>query len=140
MGMSRPRFDWRERSRAVAAPGGFLTLLLTSPAAAEKRIALVIGNSTYQNVTPLDHPSKDAELMADTLDGLGFTLIGGRAQLNLDKTAINNAVKNFGRLVQGADVALFYYAGHGVQVSGPNYRHQFRACFRPQRLRNVQAI
>jgi uncharacterized caspase-like protein len=59
--------------------------------------------------------------MADTLDGLGFTLIGGRAQLNLDKTAMDNAVQNFGRQVQGADVALFYYAGHGVQVSGSNY-------------------
>jgi uncharacterized caspase-like protein len=96
-------------------------LLSTSPAAAEKRIALVIGNSTYQNVTPLDNPSKDAVLMADTLDSLGFTLIGGRAQLNLDKTAIDNAVQNFGRQVQGADVALFYYARHGVQVSGSNY-------------------
>lgn len=96
-------------------------MLSTSPAAAEKRIALVIGNSTYQNVTPLDNPSKDAVLMADTLDSLGFTLIGGRAQLNLDKTAIDNAVQNFGRQVQGADVALFYYARHGVQVSGSNY-------------------
>jgi uncharacterized caspase-like protein len=105
----------------MAAATGFLTLLSTSPAAAEKRIALVIGNSSYQNVTPLDNPSKDAALMADTLDGLGFTLIGGRAQLNLDKTAMDNAVQNFGRQVQGADVALFYYAGHGVQVSGSNY-------------------
>jgi hypothetical protein len=121
MEMSRPRFDWRGENRALAAAAGFLALLSTSPAAAEKRIALVIGNSTYQNVTPLDNPSKDAELMADTLDGLGFTLIGGRAQLNLDKTAIDNAVQNFGRQVQGADVALFYYAGHGVQVSGSNY-------------------
>jgi len=119
--MSRPRFDWRGKSRALAAAAGFLTLLSTSPAAAEKRIALVIGNSTYQNVTPLDNPSKDAVLMADTLDSLGFTLIGGRAQLNLDKTAMDNAVQNFGRQVQGADVALFYYAGHGVQVSGSNY-------------------
>ena len=119
--MSRPRFDWRGENRALAAAAGFLALLSTGPAAAEKRIALVIGNSTYQNVTPLDNPSKDAELMADTLDGLGFTLIGGRAQLNLDKTAIDNAVQNFGRQVQGADVALFYYAGHGVQVSGSNY-------------------
>ena len=119
--MSRPRFDWRGKSRALAAAAGFLTLLSTSPAAGEKRIALVIGNSTYQNVTPLDNPSKDAVLMADTLDSLGFTLIGGRAQLNLDKTAMDNAVQNFGRQVQGADVALFYYAGHGVQVSGSNY-------------------
>src|SRR5207244_11653160 len=59
--------------------------------------------------------------MADTLGGLGFTLLGGRAQLDLDKSAMDAAVQNFGRQVQGADVALFYYAGHGVQVRGTNY-------------------
>jgi Caspase domain/Domain of unknown function (DUF4189) len=121
MGMSRLDFDWTRKRHVVAALAGLLALLSAVPAAAEKRVALVIGNSTYQNVTPLDNPSKDAALMADTLDGLGFTLIGGRAQLNLDKTAMDNAVQNFGRQVQGADVALFYYAGHGVQVSGSNY-------------------
>jgi caspase domain-containing protein/uncharacterized protein DUF4189 len=91
------------------------------PAAAEKRIALVIGNSAYRNITALDNPSKDAALMAETLSGLGFTLVGGRAQLDLDKQAMDNAVQSFGRQVQGADVALFYYAGHGVQVAGSNY-------------------
>jgi hypothetical protein len=138
--MRRPFANWTGNRGTLPALIGFLALLFAGPAAAEKRIALVVGNSAYQNITRLDNPRNDAVLMADTLLGLGFTLIGGRAQLNLDKTAINNAVKNFGRLVQGADVALYYYAGHGVQVSGPNYRHQFRACFRPQRLRNVQAI
>jgi hypothetical protein len=107
------------------APFWWLVLLLTtlsvSPAAAEKRVALVIGNSTYRNITPLDNPSKDAGLMADTLSGLGFTLVGGGAQLNLDKPAMDKAVQDFGQRVQGADVALFYYAGHGVQVGGSNY-------------------
>jgi len=98
-----------------------LSLLLMAPAAAEKRIALVVGNSAYQNVTRLDNPRNDATLMATTLSGLGFTLIGGRAQLDLDKPAMDLAVQNFGRQVQGADVALFYYAGHGVQVAGSNY-------------------
>ncbi|WP_024343179.1 caspase family protein [Bradyrhizobium japonicum] len=93
----------------------------TSPAAAEKRIALVVGNSAYKNITPLDNPSKDASLMAETLGTLGFTLIGGRAQLDLDKGGMDVAVQSFGRQVQGADVALFYYAGHGVQVAGPNF-------------------
>ena len=59
--------------------------------------------------------------MAETLSALGFTLIGSRAQLDLDKPAMDLAVQTFGRQVQGADVALFYYAGHGVQVSGSNY-------------------
>ena len=98
-----------------------IALLFVTPAAAEKRVALVIGNSSYQNVPRLDNPRNDAALMAETLSALGFTLIGSRAQLDLDKPAMDLAVQTFGRQVQGADVALFYYAGHGVQVSGSNY-------------------
>ena len=93
----------------------------SAPAFAEKRIALVVGNSAYQNVTRLDNPKNDALLMADTLGGLGFILIGGGAQTDLDKAALDLAIQNFGRQIQGADVTLFYYAGHGVQVSGSNY-------------------
>jgi uncharacterized caspase-like protein len=98
-----------------------LAVSLASPALAEKRIALVIGNSAYQNVAPLDNPANDATLMAQTLKDLGFSLTGGSAQLNLTKPALDDAVQEFGRQVQGADVALFYYAGHGVQVRGSNF-------------------
>jgi Caspase domain/Domain of unknown function (DUF4189) len=105
----------------MAAFAAWLTLILVAPAAAEKRIALVIGNSAYQNVPRLDNPRNDAALMAETLATLGFTLVGGRAQLDLDKSTMDTAVQAFGRQVQGADVGLFYYAGHGVQVSGSNY-------------------
>ena len=59
--------------------------------------------------------------MGETLASLGFVLIGGHAQLDLDKSALDSSVQNFGRQVQGAAVALFYYAGHGVQVGGSNY-------------------
>ena len=109
------------RNWVVAALASLLALTSIVPAAAEKRVALVVGNSAYQNVTRLDNPRNDAGLMAQTLSALGFTLIGSRAQLDLDKSAMDAAVQNFGRQVQGADVALFYYAGHGVQVSGANY-------------------
>jgi TPR repeat protein len=98
-----------------------MLLGLASPAFAEKRVALVIGNSAYQNVAPLENPVNDAALMADTLKGLGFSLTGNGAQLNLDKRALDDAVQAFGRQVQGADVAMFYYAGHGVQVRGSNF-------------------
>jgi TPR repeat protein len=94
---------------------------LTSSAHAEKRVALVVGNSAYQNVGRLDNPANDASLMADTLRDLGFTLVGSGAQLDLDKAALDGAVQSFGQKIQGADVALFYYAGHGVQVRGSNY-------------------
>src|SRR6202047_342743 len=90
-------------------------------ALADKRVALVIGNSAYRSVSSLDNPANDANLMADTLRALGFSLIGGKAQLDLDKSALDKAIQDFGRQIQGAGVALFYYAGHGVQVSGSNY-------------------
>lgn len=94
---------------------------LASAATGDKRIALVVGNSAYQNVAHLDNPKNDATLMARTLKELGFTLIGDGAQLNLDKAALDKAVQSFGRELQGAQVALFYYAGHGLQVHGSNY-------------------
>lgn len=103
---------------------GWILLLIAGfafPAHAEKRIALVVGNSAYRNVTPLDNPANDASLMAETLKGIGFSLIGNGAQLDLDKNALDEAVQSFGRQIQGANVAMFYYAGHGVQVRGANY-------------------
>jgi hypothetical protein len=119
--MSRTLANWTRNSRALAVVMALLPVLLGGPATAEKRIALVVGNSAYQNIARLDNPRNDATLMAETLSGLGFALIGGRAQLDLDKTALDTDVQNFGRQIQGADVALFYYAGHGVQVNGSNY-------------------
>jgi uncharacterized caspase-like protein len=96
-------------------------LLGAASALADKRVALVIGNSAYQNVRPLDNPKNDARLIADTLRSLGFNLVGGGARLDVDKAAVDRAVQAFGAQLQGADVGLFYYAGHGVQVSGANY-------------------
>jgi Caspase domain len=92
-----------------------------APARAEKRVALVIGNSAYLNVPRLDNPKNDARLMADTLLGLGFSLVGNGPQIDLNKTAFDNILQKFGNAVLGADVALFYYAGHGVQVAGRNF-------------------
>ena len=89
--------------------------------AVDKRVALVIGNSNYQNVSRLDNPVNDARLMAEALREAGFTLIGGGAQYDLDKVKFDSAIQSFGNQIAGADVALFYYAGHGVQVRGSNY-------------------
>jgi hypothetical protein len=118
--MGQARFTWKAYRMRLAALIAAL-VLSASPALADKRVALVIGNSAYRNIAALDNPTKDAALMAETLAGLGFTLVGGKAQLNLDKPSMDSAVQSFGQLVQGADVALFYYAGHGVQVAGSNY-------------------
>ncbi len=98
-----------------------LGALAASPAVAEKRVALVVGNAAYRHVTALDNPANDARLVADTLRSLGFELVGGGAQIDLDKSALDAAVQTFGLALQGADVGLFYYAGHGVQIRGANY-------------------
>jgi tetratricopeptide (TPR) repeat protein len=92
-----------------------------SAAHAEKRVALVIGNSAYRAVPALPNPTADARLMSDTLLSLGFFLVGGGAQLDLDKAGFDHALQQFGDQLAGADVALFYYAGHGVETHSLNY-------------------
>lgn len=86
-----------------------------------RRVALVIGNGHYSSVDRLANPANDARLMALTLREAGFVLVGGGPQLDLDKTHFDRAVQAFGREIQGADVALFYYSGHGMQVQGTNW-------------------
>src|SRR5262249_43528878 len=92
-----------------------------APVHAEKRVALVIGNSAYQSAVPLDNPAKDARLMSDTLLSLGFFVVGGGAKIDLDKGGLESALGEFSRAMIGADVALFYYAGHGVETHGQNF-------------------
>jgi len=86
-----------------------------------RRVALVVGNSNYVHVAPLSNPANDARLMARTLRNLGFTLVDGDAQIDLDKVPFDREIQKFGTQARGADVALFYYAGHGIQVKGLNY-------------------
>jgi TPR repeat protein len=92
-----------------------------SAAHAEKRVALVVGNSAYRTVPALPNPVADARLMSDTLLKLGFFVVGGGAQLDLDRAGFDEALQAFGKELIGADVALFYYAGHGVETHGLNY-------------------
>jgi tetratricopeptide (TPR) repeat protein len=94
---------------------------MSSAAHAEKRVALVIGNSAYRAVPALPNPAGDARLMSDTLLSLGFFVVGGGAQLDLDRAGFDNVLREFGKELVGADVALFYYAGHGVETYGLNY-------------------
>ena len=103
-----------------------LVMLAVVPAAAqgtgeERRVALVVGNSSYDHVPRLANPGNDARLIATTLRQLGFTLVGDAAQENVDKAHFDQLVQAFGRAIQGADVAVFYYAGHGMQVDGSNW-------------------
>jgi len=94
--------------------------IVTTPAG-EKRVALVIGNGAYKNISPLANPPNDAQLMAQTLSAVGFELVGGKALIDADKATTERAIRDFGRALAGGAVGLFYYAGHGVQVNGANY-------------------
>ena len=92
-----------------------------APSLAQKRIALVIGNSNYTKIQRLPNSGKDSRLMALTLNKLGFEVISA---IDADRISISRAVRNFGRALRkgGKDtVGLFFYAGHGVQARGENY-------------------
>jgi uncharacterized caspase-like protein len=101
---------------------GFTAALLLfgalGPAAAEKRVALVIGNSAYQHTAALKNPSNDATDMAATLRQLGFDVIDGN---DLTKEEMEQRIRAFAAKLAGADVGLFFYAGHGLQVDGKNF-------------------
>jgi hypothetical protein len=109
------------RPTAISALSVIAMAIGLFPALADKRVALIIGNSQYIHVTRLENPVNDARLMANTLRDLGFNLIGESPQLDLDKAEFDRVVLQFGHELQGADVGLFYYAGHGLQVRGANY-------------------
>jgi hypothetical protein len=94
------------------------TLWLVSPAVAEKRVALVVGNSAYVQAGALPNPMNDASDMAEALKKVGFEVILG---LDLTKSAFDGKVRDFARALEQADVAVFFYAGHGLQVGGRNY-------------------
>lgn len=98
---------------------GFAMQLLAVPAVAtERRVALVIGNSSYSNAPALPNTVNDARDMAASLRKVGFEVVDG---VNLDKRGMDQAVTRFARLAQDADAVMFYYAGHGFQFNGENY-------------------
>ncbi len=110
------------RAVMVLLAGLVACLAAAAQAAPEpRRVALVIGNGNYRFVAPLANARNDAKLIAAALARSGFTLVGGGAQLDLDKGGFDRAVQQFGQQMEGAGVAVFYYAGHGLQIGGVNY-------------------
>ncbi|WGS24850.1 caspase family protein [Bradyrhizobium sp. ISRA464] len=93
--------------------------LASQPAWATKRVALVIGNSSYQNVPLLPNPANDAAAIAATLKGAGFDVVDSR--LNLAASDMRRALRDFADQARDADIALVYYAGHGIEIDGTNY-------------------
>ena len=94
-------------------------LLAGGPALADKRVALVIGNSAYENAPKLTNPLNDGNTMAATLKGAGFDVVDNRHDLSAAE--IRRALRDFADRAQNADIAVVYYAGHGIEVDGGNY-------------------
>ena len=88
----------------------------TAPALA-KRVALVIGNGSYEHTVQLPNPANDATLMAAKLRSLGFDVVAGQDQSYSD---MRRSVMEFAKKAYGAEIALLFYAGHGMQVGGQN--------------------
>jgi uncharacterized caspase-like protein len=84
----------------------------------QKRVALVIGNSAYRHARKLDNPRNDAADVGAALRKLGFQVIEG---FDLDKAALEARIRVFTGILRGADVGVFFYAGHGLHVAGHNY-------------------
>lgn len=89
-----------------------------SSAWAEKRVALVIGNSAYEHTTQLKNPANDARSVVALFSKHGFDT---KLKLDLDRRSFIQALSDFTHRAEGADVAIFYYAGHGVSLDGRNY-------------------
>ena len=94
-------------------------LLAGHPALAEKRVALILGNSAYQNAPPLANPVNDAALIAAKLKAAGFDVVDSRHDLSALET--RRALRDFEDNARDADIAVVYYAGHGIEVDGTNY-------------------
>lgn len=93
-------------------------LALPSPLLADTKVALVIGNSAYEHTAQLTNPANDARSVAAVLTSLGFKVTQGT---DLDKPGFDRAVGEFVSSLPGAKLAVFFYAGHGLQVGGQNY-------------------
>jgi uncharacterized caspase-like protein len=93
--------------------------LFGSVARAEKRVALVVGNSTYQYANRLTNPGNDSDAMASAFKGAGFDVVELRQ--NLGVREMRRALRDFSDSVRGADIAIVYFAGHGIEIDGTNY-------------------
>jgi hypothetical protein len=103
---------------------------------AERRVALVVGNGSYPT-SPLRNPRNDARAMARALRDLGFEVL---MREDLDDKAFRRAIEDFGDLLRGGGVGMFFFAGHGLQISGRNYLVPIDAQIRTERDVEIETI
>jgi peptidoglycan hydrolase-like protein with peptidoglycan-binding domain/outer membrane protein assembly factor BamD (BamD/ComL family) len=106
-------------SVATGIAGLIVLCLSTDIALADKRVALVVGNSTYQNVARLPNPERDATAMAKLFRDAGFNTVV--AVNNVVAMDFKRAIRNFEDAAIDSDIAVVYYAGHGIEIGGVNY-------------------
>ncbi len=95
----------------------------------KSRIALVIGNNRYEpSVGALRNPGNDAKAVARALRSLGFSVVD---RYNLKRDDLLRAMDDFRKMLPGAEVAVFYYAGHGISIDGANYLIPIKSGFDP---------
>jgi uncharacterized caspase-like protein len=118
---------------------GFVALMLAnvSAAQADRRVAMVVGNSAYSSAASLRNPRNDASDMAEALKKLGFEVELG---LDLDQQSFAVAIEKFARALDGADVGLFFYAGHGLQLNDKNYLVSINAKLENEFLMSSETI
>ena len=108
-----PAAAWATLAAAVVLSSG-----LPGAAQAAERVALVIGNAAYEHTDALRNPGNDAVAMAGALRGLDFEVVMGT---DLDFDGFYDKLDEFDEASRGADVTLFFYAGHGLQVQDRNW-------------------
>jgi uncharacterized caspase-like protein len=98
---------------------GLALMLSAGAASAERRVALIIGNSNYRNVQPLANPARDATAVGALFKKAGFEVV--ESKLDLGNTAMRRTIREFTSTAKNADIAVVYYAGHGIEFDGTNY-------------------
>ena len=101
--------------KVVAA---FVFLLCLPVTGWANRVALVIGNSEYTSVVPLENPQNDSDAVSNALRAQGFEVLTGN---NLGRVEMRNTLRRFRALADRSEIALIYYAGHGIEIGGTNY-------------------
>ena len=101
------------------ALGSLCASICADQALADRRVALVIGLSSYQNAPVLPNPAKDAQAIAAKFREAGFDVVS--AHLDLGNLQFKRAVRQFEDTATDADIAVVYYAGHGIEIHGVNY-------------------
>jgi len=105
---------------AAIVGAAILTMVLAPEAAwADKRVALIVGNSSYQTVPQLPNPSRDANSVAKMFRDAGFDSV--ELVLNVGNLDFKRAIRKFESTADQADIAVVYYAGHGLEIGGTNY-------------------